>query len=125
MSAQTDHNDSTWTTDLLIVGSGAGALTAAVTAAELGLQAMVIEKGHLWGGTSATSGGTLWIPCTRHMAEAGVPDSPEDAFAYLHDLIGDEVPETKLRAYIENASKMLHFLEDKCDASFRCVQYAD
>ena len=42
MSAQTDHNDATWTTDLLIVGSGAGALTAAVTAAELGLQAMVI-----------------------------------------------------------------------------------
>ena len=125
MSTQTDHNDSTWTTDLLIVGSGAGALTAAVTAAELGLQAMVIEKGHLWGGTSATSGGTLWIPCTRHMAEAGVPDSPEDAFAYLNDLIGDEVPETKLRAYIENASKMLHFLEDKCEASFRCVQYAD
>ncbi len=77
MSAQTDHNDATWTTDLLIVRLPApGALTAAVTAAELGLQAMVIEKGHLWGGTSATSGGTLWIPCSRHMAEAGVPVFP-------------------------------------------------
>ena len=114
-----------WRTDLLIVGSGAGALTAALTANELGLEAMIIEKGHLWGGTSATSGGTLWIPCTRHMAEAGVPDSEEDAFSYLKSLIGDEVPETKLRAYIENASKMLHFLEDRCEAQFRCVQYAD
>ncbi|MBT3737329.1 MAG: FAD-binding protein, partial [Gammaproteobacteria bacterium] len=103
----TDHSETTtkWTTDLLIVGSGAGALTAAITAADLGLQVMVIEKGHLWGGTSATSGGTLWIPCTRHMTEVGAPDSADDAFAYLKGLIGDEVPETKLRAYIENASK--------------------
>jgi len=114
-----------WTVDLLVVGSGAGALTAATTAAELGLDVMVIEKGHLWGGTSATSGGTLWIPCTRHMAQAGLPDSAEDAFAYLKGLIGDEVPESKLQAYIENASRMLHFLEDKCGAQFRCVQYAD
>ena len=114
-----------WTTDVLVVGSGAGALTAAVTAAELGLDTLVIEKGHLWGGTSATSGGTLWIPCTRHMAEAGIEDSPEEAFAYLHALIGDEVPESKLRAYIASASKMLHFLEDKCEARFRSVKYAD
>ena len=114
-----------WTTDLLVVGSGAGALTAAVTARELGLDTLVIEKGHLWGGTSATSGGTLWIPCTRHMAQAGNDDSPEDAFAYLSALIGDDVPAQKLRAYIANASKMLHFLEDRCGAKFRSVQYAD
>ena len=114
-----------WTTDVLVVGSGAGALTAAVTAAELGLDTLVIEKGHLWGGTSATSGGTLWIPCTRHMAEAGIEDSPEEAFAYLHALIGDQVSESKLRAYIASAGKMLHFLEDKCGAKFRSVKYAD
>jgi 3-oxosteroid 1-dehydrogenase len=114
-----------WTTDLLVVGSGAGALTSAVTAAELGLDVLVIEKGHLWGGTSASSGGTLWIPCTRHMTAAGVDDSPEEAFEYLHNLIGDEVPESKLRAYIANASKMLHFLEDTCGARFRAVKYAD
>ena len=113
------------TTDVLVVGSGAGALTAAVTAAELGLDTLVIEKGHLWGGTSATSGGTLWIPCTRHMAEAGVEDSAEEAFTYLHALIGDDVPESRLRAYIANASKMLHFLEDECGAKFRSVKYAD
>ena len=114
-----------WETDLLVVGSGAGALTAANTAAELGLQVLVIEKGHLWGGTSATSGGTLWIPCTRHMAQAGVADSPDEAFAYLHGLIGDEVPESRLRAYINNANRMLHFLEDRCGAKFRSVTYAD
>ena len=114
-----------WVTDVLVVGSGAGALTAAVTAAELGLDTLVIEKGHLWGGTSATSGGTLWIPCTRHMAEAGVEDSPEDAFAYLRALVDDAVSEAKLRAYIANASKMLGFLEDRGAARFRSVKYAD
>ena len=118
-------NAPAWATDLLIVGSGAGALTAALTAAELGLDTLVIEKGSLWGGTSATSGGTLWIPCTRHMAEAGMEDSPEDAFGYLRALVGDEVPESKLRAYVASASKMLHFLEDRCGARFRSVKYAD
>lgn len=114
-----------WSTDVLVVGSGAGALTAAVTAAQLGLETLVIEKGHMWGGTSATSGGTLWIPCTRHMAQAGDPDSEEDALKYLRSLIGDEVSESKLRAYVANASKMLHFLEDECGAKFHSVTYAD
>lgn len=114
-----------WATDLLIVGSGAGALTSALTGAHLGLDALVIEKGTLWGGTSATSGGTLWVPCTRHMAAAGIVDSPQEAFEYLSTLVGDDVVESKLHTYIANASKMLHFLEDECGARFRSVQYAD
>ncbi|MEC8822064.1 MAG: FAD-binding protein, partial [Pseudomonadota bacterium] len=121
----TDLADPLWSTDLLIVGSGAGALTSAITAAEHGLDTLVIEKGHLWGGTSATSGGTLWIPCTRHMAAAGVEDSEQEAYTYLSALIEDEVPQVKLRAYIANASKMLHFLEDHCSVRFRAVKYAD
>ena len=108
-----------------MVGSGAGALTAALAGAHLGLSVLVIEKSHLWGGTSATSGGTLWIPCTRHMQAAGVADDPEDAMAYLRALVDDAVPTAKLKAYVENASRMLEFLEDKCDVQFRCVQYAD
>ena len=115
----------TWDTDLLVVGSGAGALTAAVTAAELGARVLVIEKGHLWGGTSATSGGTLWIPCSHHMQAAGVEDSPEEAYAYLHALVGDAVPESKLRTYIDQAAKMLAFIEAQGEVQFRCVQYAD
>lgn len=125
MSAATSHESSAWSTDLLVIGSGAGALTAALTAADLGLEVLVIEKSHLWGGTSATSGGTLWIPCTRHMQEAGFPDDPEEAMTYLRALVDVAVPDTKLKAYIDNASRMLAFLEDKCDVRFRCVQYAD
>ena len=111
--------------DVLVVGSGAGALTAALTAAELGLRPMVAEKGHLWGGTSATSGGTLWIPCSRHMREAGIEDTPEEAFAYVKALVGDETPDTKIKAYIDNAGNMLDFLEQHGGPKFSCVSYAD
>ncbi len=121
----TRDNQGEWETDVLVVGSGAGALTAAVTAAELGTRVLVIEKGHLWGGTSATSGGTLWIPCSHHMQAAGVEDSPEEALTYLQALIGDEVPASKLRAYIEHAAKMLEFIENSSGVQFRCVNYAD
>ena len=114
-----------WTTDVLVVGSGAGALTAALVAAELGVEPLVIEKGHLWGGTSATSGGTLWIPCSRHMREAGFEDTPDEAFAYIKALTGDEVPDSRIRAYIANAGKMLDFLEAHGGPVFQCVNYAD
>ncbi len=114
-----------WETDVLVVGSGAGALTAALVAAERGTEALVIEKAHLWGGTSATSGGTLWIPCSRHMREAGSDDTPEEAFEYITALVGDEVPERKIRAYIDNAGKMLDFLEQHGGPVFHCVTYAD
>ena len=114
-----------WETDLLVAGSGAGGLTAALTAAQLGIQPLVIEKGHQWGGTSATSGGTLWIPCSRHMREAGAADSPEDALAYIQALAAGEASEARIRAYIDHAGKMLDFLEAHGGPKFRCVDYAD
>ena len=111
--------------DVLVVGSGAGGLTAALVASELGAHPLVIEKGHLWGGTSATSGGTLWIPCSRHMREAGVDDTPEQALAYLKALVGDETSDEKLKAYIDHAGEMLDFLEHHGGPLFRCLDYAD
>ena len=69
--------------DLVVVGSGAGALLGAIRAADLGLKPLVIEKTALVGGTSATSGGGIWIPCNDDMARAGVKDSVEQAYACL------------------------------------------
>ncbi len=112
-------------TDILVIGSGAGALTAALTAKQLGADTEIIEKSHLWGGTSASSGGTLWIPCSRQMKAAGIEDSEEEAFSYIKALTGDDVADSKIRAYVQNASVMLNFIEDEADSEFRCVSYAD
>ncbi|RZV44233.1 MAG: FAD-dependent oxidoreductase, partial [Acidimicrobiales bacterium] len=88
--------------DILVVGSGAGALTAAITAHDAGGNVLVIEKSDMYGGTSATSGGGIWIPCNHLMAEHGETDTPEAAIEYLKACIGDAVSEERLKAYVEN-----------------------
>ena len=69
--------------DVLVVGSGAGALTAAITAHDQGGKVLVVEKSDMYGGTSATSGGGIWIPCNHLMAAQGQSDTPEAALTYL------------------------------------------
>ncbi len=98
--------------DVLVVGSGAGGLTAAIVAKEHGGDALVIEKTDQYGGTTATSGGGIWIPCNHLMAKHGESDTEDAALTYLKATVGDEVSEERLRAYVQNAPKMLKFLED-------------
>jgi 3-oxosteroid 1-dehydrogenase len=80
--------DTAWdrVVDVVVVGSGAGALVAAITAADGGCNVEVLEKAEKLGGTSAFSGGQIWIPCNSHMAEAGFPDSREEALEYIFGL---------------------------------------
>lgn len=111
--------------DVLVVGSGAGALTAAITAHDNGGNVLVIEKSDMYGGTSATSGGGIWIPCNHLMAEHGESDSPDAALEYLKACVGDKVPESRLKAYVENAPKMLKEMEEKSDVKFVSTPYAD
>src|SRR3546814_6086486 len=66
--------------DVLVVGSGAGGLTAAAVAADHHAETLVVEKGARFGGTSATSGGVLWIPVSHLAQAAGAKDSIEEAF---------------------------------------------
>jgi 3-oxosteroid 1-dehydrogenase len=119
-STQWDHE-----TDILVVGSGAGALTSAAVAADAGGQVVVIEKSELYGGTSATSGGGIWIPCNHHQAAAGMSDDPDDAFTYVKALVGDAVPDAKIKSYIANAPKMLAYMEEHSEVKFRSVGYSD
>jgi len=80
--------------DILVVGSGAGALTAACRAVDCGSQVLVVEKADYYGGTSASSGGGLWIPNNHLMHAAGIDDSEEEAITYLSALTaGDVAPE--------------------------------
>ena len=99
--------------DLLVVGSGAGAMTAAIRAKDLGADVLLVEKTELYGGSSAMSGGSLWIPCNHLMKHDGIiDDTPEEALEYLKDITEGQVPEGKLHKYIDEAAKMLEYMHE-------------
>ncbi|NMG31547.1 FAD-binding protein, partial [Aromatoleum evansii] len=93
--------------------AGAGALASAVVAADNGLSVLVVEKSDKFGGTSSISGGGIWIPNNHHFAAKGGQDSYDKALQYLKAATGGVVPEQRLRAYLDNAPKMIKHLEDK------------
>ncbi len=99
------------TFDLVVVGSGAAGLTAAVVAAHRGLSVLVIEKAETFGGTTARSGAVAWIPNNPHMAAAGLPDSPEQADDYLRDLMGSFYDEAKIGAFLKHGPDMVSMME--------------
>ena len=99
------------TCDVLVVGSGAGGMAAAVTAGLLGLEVMVVEKAPVFGGTTAWSGGWLWIPCNTHVRRAGKADSLEAARSYLEAEIGPGFDPDKADAYLRHGPAMVDFLE--------------
>lgn len=112
--------------DVVVCGSGAGGMTAALCAGQLGLSAVVIEKSDRYGGTSAVSGGGIWIPCNDQMAGAGMPDSEAEALTYLKHLIGSDVPASKLEAYVRYAREMVGYLAQHLDVRFSVVpKYPD
>ena len=111
--------------DILIIGSGAGALTSAITAQDNGANVLVVEKTDLYGGTSATSGGGLWIPNNHLMAEQGQSDTKKDALSYLTSCAGKDADEARIKAYIDEAPKMIKFLDDNSHVKFVSTPYAD
>lgn len=99
--------------DLLVVGSGAGAMTAAIVACDRGAETLLIEKSSQYGGASAMSGGSLWIPNNHLMLDAEVNDTRTDALTYLASATAGRVPEEKLKAYVDSAPEMLRYLTEK------------
>ena len=78
--------------DVVVVGSGAAGMVAALTAAHQGLSTVVVEKAPHYGGSTARSGGGVWIPNNEILKRDGVKDTAEAARTYLHTIIGDVVP---------------------------------
>jgi len=95
--------------DVLVVGSGAGGLSAAVTAAKHGLNVIVAEKDAVFGGTTARSGGWLWIPNHPMQKEIGVSDSLEEASTYLLDQAGEKFDPERVNAFLTNGPRMVEF----------------
>src|ERR1017187_9626974 len=95
------------TFDVVVVGSGAAGASAALRAAELGLSVLIIEKTNKYGGTSATSGGVLWIP---NHGLGGSGDSREQALQYLDSIIKVPVQRDRLEAYLDQGPELVRFL---------------
>ena len=106
------------TFDFVVVGSGGGSMCAAVVACAAGKSALVLEKTNLIGGTTARSGGVMWIPNNPYMATAGVPDSLEAATQYLDAVVGDHndtpgASKARRQAFLIEGPRMLDFLIGK------------
>lgn len=96
--------------DVVVVGSGAAGMVAALTAAHQGLSTVVVEKAPHYGGSTARSGGGVWIPNNEILKRDGVKDTPEAARTYLHKIIGDVVPAEKIDTYLDRSPEMLSFV---------------
>jgi succinate dehydrogenase/fumarate reductase flavoprotein subunit len=96
--------------DLVVVGSGAAGLTTAVTAAHLGLDVVVVEKEARIGGTSAWSGGWLWVPRNPLAVAAGIIEDIAQPLSYLRAELGSGFDETLCRRYLEEAPRMVAYL---------------
>ncbi len=120
--------DKAWdhATDVLVVGSGGGGMTAALAARDCGAEALVIEKGRLYGGSTAMSGGSIWVPCNHLAGQAGLADSPDEALAYLAAVTAGRVPGERLQSYVSAAPEMVRYLEEKSRVHFQLVAgYSD
>ncbi|MDO5604007.1 MAG: FAD-dependent oxidoreductase [Paracoccus sp. (in: a-proteobacteria)] len=95
--------------DVLVIGSGAAGLAAAVTAAHYGLRVIVAEKAPVFGGTTAWSGGWLWIPRNPLARAAGIDEPCDGPRAYLRSELGDRASDPRLAVFLENGPEMVQF----------------
>src|SRR3954464_1502815 len=107
------HDNRPWDdqVDLLVLGSGAGGLGAAVVAANEGLTTLVLEKTEFVGGTTAYSAGTCWIPGNRFQRADGITDDADAARRYLDALIGDRAPRELREAYLQRGPEMIDYMD--------------
>ena len=97
--------------EVLIVGSGGGGMTAALAADAEGLDTLLVEKSARFGGSTALSGGGIWVPgAPSQRREGHVPD-PDAVFAYLKEITAGLVTDARLRMYVDAAPEMMEFLE--------------
>ncbi len=108
--------------DVVVLGSGGAALTSAIAAHDFGAQVAILEKSNMVGGTTAMSGGMLWIPNNHHQKEAGVSDSWDDAVAYLNALAPGLLDPETLAAFLEAGPEMVRYLEDHTPVRFHLFE---
>ncbi|WP_405493649.1 3-oxosteroid 1-dehydrogenase [Nocardia sp. NBC_00511] len=114
------------TVDVIVVGSGAAGMAAAITAARQGLSTVLIEKAGHWGGSTARSGGGVWIPGNSVLTRDTPGDDPETARTYLHGIVGPGVDPARIDTYLDRGPEAFDFLAAHAPLDMRWVPgYSD
>ena len=116
------------TCDVVVVGAGGAGMTAALAAAQHGLDTVVIEKSAYFGGSTARSGGGVWIPGNQALRDAGQVDAndAEEARRYLEAIVGDVVPKERRNTFLDRGPEVIDFILDKTPVQLKWVpEYSD
>src|SRR3954452_19355565 len=127
MNAPEDLADDT-VHDVVVVGAGGAGMAAALTAARLGLDTVVVEKSGYFGGSTARSGGGGWIPGNYALSAAGqaAPGDIEESKRYLDAIVGDVVPKVRRDTYLDRGPAVMDFLRENTPVRFTWVpHYSD
>lgn len=116
MSEVWDHE-----VDIVVMGTGAGGLLAALTATLAGASVAVLEKTDVVGGTTAVSGGVIWIPDNHHMSEEGCSDSREDAIQYITRIASGKSSDALIAAYVDAGPPMVRWVEANTSVRFESL----
>ena len=109
-SSEDAHWDATY--DLVCVGSGAASMAAAVRSHDLGHAPLIVEASDQYGGSTAISGGVVWIPNNPQMVQRGIPDSRADSIEYLTHLTRGMVSDARIAAYVDHARRMHDYMAE-------------
>ena len=116
------------TCDVVVVGAGGAGMTAALASAQHGLDTVVIEKSAYFGGSTARSGGGVWVPGNRALRDAGQVDADdaEESRRYLEAIVGDVVPKERRNTFLDRGPEVIDFLLENTPVQLKWVpEYSD
>jgi succinate dehydrogenase/fumarate reductase flavoprotein subunit len=111
--------------EVVVVGSGAAGMTAAIVAHDHGARVVILERTNKVGGTTAVSGGGIWIPCNHHMGDLGIEDNREDALTYCKKLAMGRVEEALIESFVDTAPEMIRYIEQHTPLRFHAMTAPD
>jgi succinate dehydrogenase/fumarate reductase flavoprotein subunit len=112
--------------DVVVIGSGGAGAVAALAAHAGKAKVALLEKTDKFGGTTAVSGGVVWVPCNKHMAEAGISDAFDEALGYVTRLTDGKSDPALVRRYLETAPRMIDFVVSATPIAFKALgRYPD
>lgn len=111
--------------DVVVLGSGAGGMSAALVCASAGLQVGIFEKSPWFGGTTANSGGGVWVPCTSLARQAGIDDSPAQVRRFLESELGPRFRADLVDAFVQSGPQAIDFLAQNSEVKFQLGNIPD